>query len=103
MVARQIMNGNGIPGNATWSGLLGNSALASGGWPLPILLSTGRTFADGKDAYTPNGTIYETTPYEFGSWDPVNIGAFISTNELGTAFIDGSANGTCYSGFDNAA
>lgn len=102
LLARQVMNS--IPGNATWSGVLRNADLTSGGQPLPILLSTGRTVQDGDNTYTPDGTIYEMTPYEFGSWDPVNIGAFISTSELGTSFFQGrpAPQGICISGFDNA-
>ena len=102
LVARQVMNA--IPGSATWSGLLQNSGLTSGSQPLPILLATGRTLQDGSNDYIPDGTVYEMTPYEFGSWDPINTGAFISMKELGTTFLKGYApQGICISGFDNAA
>jgi lysophospholipase len=95
----------GTLGNATWSGLLQNPQLTSGSQPLPILLATGRTVQDGTNDYTPDGTIYEMTPYEFGSWDPINTGAFISMAELGTSFFKGypTPQGICISGFDNAA
>ena len=54
-----------------------------------------------------NATIWEFTPYEFGSWAFGNntkvIGAFTPIEWLGSELNNGQPNGTCYKGFDQAS
>lgn len=56
------------------------------------------------DTCTPaaNGTQYEFSPYEFGSWDS-GVEAFVQTAYLGSDLTDGSptASGVCTSNYDN--
>lgn len=51
-----------------------------------------------------NATVWEFTPYEFGSWafgsQYKSPGAFTPIEYLGTSVNDGSPNGTCWKGFD---
>lgn len=51
-----------------------------------------------------NATVWEFTPYEFGSWafgsQYKSPGAFTPIEYLGTSVDDGSPNGTCWKGFD---
>src|SRR5205809_1130431 len=72
LVARTVLTG--LPGNSTWSGLLRTPSgkLTNGQVPLPIVLGVGRT---NLDEYEVNGTVFEFTPFEFGSWDPTTVGA----------------------------
>ncbi|EIM88993.1 FabD/lysophospholipase-like protein [Stereum hirsutum FP-91666 SS1] len=51
-----------------------------------------------------NGTIYELTPFEFGSWQG-RAQAFIKTQYIGTTFANGQPvnDTTCVQGFDTAA
>jgi lysophospholipase len=95
-MARQVLNG--IDGSATWSGI--NTPPTK---PLPILVSTGRTALDGDNPFTPNGTIFEFSEFEFGSWDTVNLGAFVQTQFMGTPLQKGWVAGPCVNGLDNAA
>ena len=100
IVARQILNG--VPANSTWSNLLQNPILANARVPLPIIVATGRTSID--DVYIPGATVYEMTPFEFGSWDPVTINAFSPMRLLGTPMARGyPSTAYCMTGFDNAA
>lgn len=52
-----------------------------------------------------NATVWEFTPYEFGSWaigvDQAKTAGFFTPIEyMGTAMNNGQPNGTCYKGFD---
>jgi lysophospholipase len=51
-----------------------------------------------------NATVWEFTPYEFGSWafgsNAKVRGAFTPLEYLGSEVDNGAANGTCYKGFD---
>lgn len=51
-----------------------------------------------------NATVWEFTPYEFGSWaigfGNLSRGYFTPTEYMGTAVVNGKPNGTCYKGFD---
>jgi lysophospholipase len=59
---------------------------------------------DGQYIVAENATIWEFTPYEFGSWafgtNDKFRGAFTSLEYLGSSLQKGQPNGTCYKGFD---
>lgn len=58
----------------------------------------------GETIVAENATVWEFTPFEFGSWafgaDPKVLGAFTPLEYLGSHVNNGQANGTCYKGFD---
>ena len=65
----------------TYSDLANLSSLQTFQMPLPIIMSNG---VDTAAQCVPDGTApnYETTPYEFGSWD-AGVAAFTPTKYLG--------------------
>jgi lysophospholipase len=77
-------------------------ALANARVPLPILVATGRNSLDSE--YVPGATVYEMTPFEFGSWDPITINGFAPMSLLGSPMARGyPSTAYCMEGFDNAA
>jgi lysophospholipase len=100
-MARQYLNN--LPGNTAWSDVANAKRFVNAEIPFPILVSAGRTLDDSNDLSETNKTIFEISPFEFGSWDSSTTGAFIPTMDLGTSFVKGSPAGTCVRGFDNAA
>ncbi|KAI1851237.1 hypothetical protein JX266_003312 [Neoarthrinium moseri] len=102
LMARQYLRN--LPGGVTWSSVSKSDTFKGAEVPFPIIVSTGRTAADQDELYPYDETIYEMTPFEFGSWDPVTTGAFAPMSELGTSYSQGvPEDGTCVQGFDNAA
>ncbi|SMR53293.1 unnamed protein product [Zymoseptoria tritici ST99CH_1A5] len=79
------------------------SKFTNGEVPMPIFTSIGSSTADGGGTCGPgsNGTQYEITPFEFGSWDPA-VKAFMDIKYLGTRMYAGrSVAFQCTTGFDN--
>ena len=69
--------------------------------PYPIITGLGVKTFDGQCLPGPNATMYEFTPFEFGSWD-AGVSAFTQTKYLGTALNNGMPiNGTCVISYDN--
>ena len=68
--------------------------------PFPISISVGR--APGTRIINTNSTVFETTPFHLGSWDP-SLFAFTDTYYLGSNVSNGTPyNQTaCFTGFDN--
>ncbi|KAI0689772.1 FabD/lysophospholipase-like protein [Cytidiella melzeri] len=111
-----------VPGNDSidpfsrlWSDITSFTNFSSGLSPMPILMMNELIPAGlpGHNSYKGilipannarlNGTIYELTPFEFGSWQG-RVSAFAKTQYLGTNFSAGQPlNDTCVQGFDNAA
>ncbi|ODN92068.1 phospholipase B [Cryptococcus wingfieldii CBS 7118] len=77
-------------------------AIANASLPMPIIIAAQRE--QGELVIAENATVYEFTPYEFGSWafgsNYKSAGAFTSVEYLGTSLDNGAANGTCWKGFD---
>ena len=69
--------------------------------PFPISLSNGR--APGTQIDYMNSTVFETTPFYLGSWDP-SLFAFTDTYYLGSNVSNGIPYNqtSCVTGFDNA-
>ncbi|OXM76080.1 phospholipase B [Cryptococcus neoformans Bt63] len=78
------------------------SALGNASLPMPIIIAAEREA--GELVIAENATVWEFTPYEFGSWafgsQYKSPGAFTPIEYLGTSVDDGSPNGTCWKGFD---
>jgi lysophospholipase len=68
--------------------------------PYPIITGLGVNTFDGQCLPSSNGTTYEITPFEFGSWDS-GVQTFTPTKYLGTKLTNGIPNGTCIQNFDN--
>jgi len=86
----------------TLSGLTSNSNFTSFNVPFPIFTSIGQDVNANGCTLLPNGTQYEFTPYEFGSWDS-GVNAFTNVKYLGSTLINGKplVPGFCTLGFDN--
>ncbi|KAI9794252.1 MAG: Lysophospholipase 1 [Peltula sp. TS41687] len=97
----QLLNSsNGGPG-ITWSSISQGSDFLSGQTPLPILVADGR--APNELLIPSNTTVFEFTPWEFGSFDPTTYG-FAPLRYLGSNFSGGVLpnDQACIRGFDNA-
>lgn len=68
--------------------------------PYPIITSLGINRPAGECTPGTNATQYETSPFEFGSWDK-GVSAFTQTKYLGSALTNGKpTNNQCYTNFD---
>jgi lysophospholipase len=95
-----IQSQNGGP-NVTFDQITLTDAFKSYSLPFPIV--TAIQFDPGLCLPPLNASLYEFTPYAFGSWD-VGIRAFTPIKFLGTRYNNGQvpANGQCVIGYDNA-
>ncbi|WVQ86181.1 hypothetical protein IAT38_008349 [Cryptococcus sp. DSM 104549] len=89
--------------NLTFSSLPGVvPALGNASLPMPIIVAAERE--EGELVIAENATVWEFTPFEFGSWAFGSVykspGAFTSMEYLGTPVNNGASNGTCWKGFD---
>ncbi|WWC72722.1 phospholipase B [Kwoniella pini CBS 10737] len=78
------------------------SQLGDADLPMPIIIAAEREA--GELVVAENATVWEFTPYEFGSWAfgsvQKSIGAFTNLEYLGSELNGGQPNGTCFKGFD---
>ncbi|KAL4908707.1 hypothetical protein BDW74DRAFT_187287 [Aspergillus multicolor] len=98
----QLLNSTTDDGGAsfTWSSIADMPDFKTGQYPLPMVVMDGRN--PGETIIETNATVYEVTPWEFGSWDPT-VYAFAPLAYLGTNYTNGTVSGdTCMNGFDNA-
>lgn len=99
-LARQFIGlDDGGPG-VQWSDLKQSNWFQDQDAPYPIIV------IDGMSEETTNptlfeGTVFEVTPYELGSFDP-GLNAFMPLEYLGSDVDNGVIDGQCYSGIDNA-
>ncbi|KHN97268.1 Lysophospholipase, catalytic domain protein [Metarhizium album ARSEF 1941] len=101
MLSYQLVNAtNGGPG-FTYSSIADDPGFSSGKTPLPFIIADGR--APGQKIIASNSTIFEFTPWEFGSFDP-SLQGFVPLQYVGSNFTNGSIpdNESCVVGFDNA-
>ncbi|KAF8331299.1 lysophospholipase 1 precursor [Cantharellus anzutake] len=100
-LSRHLVNSTNKGIATTWSSVQNVSAFNDHSMPFPIIIADGR--APGETVVSTNTTIWEFTPYEFGSWDP-SLRSFIPTEHIGTAARNGtpSVTNVCVRGFDNA-
>lgn len=90
---------NGGP-SQTWSSVAKTDDFKQANMPLPIFVADGRY--PHELVLSSNATVFEVTPWEFGTFDPTIYG-FVPTEYLGSRFVKGSLpdNETCIRGFDN--
>ncbi|GAK62946.1 lysophospholipase Plb2 [Moesziomyces antarcticus] len=104
-IADKILNGStyGNKFSVEWSDLKNTSAFTSASMPFPIIIADERE--PGELIIPRNTTIWEFSPYEFGSWNP-NVSAFIPIEILGSSLNNGSSvlpGGECVGGYQTVA
>ncbi|KAL4993256.1 lysophospholipase catalytic domain-containing protein [Aspergillus recurvatus] len=92
----QFINASDGGPSYTWSSIALMENFQNGQVPLPLLVADGRN--PGELLVGSNSTVYEFSPWEFGTFDPA-IYAFAPLEYLGSDF---RSNGSCVRGFDNA-
>jgi lysophospholipase len=90
---------DGGPG-CTWSSIALTDYFKQGKMPLPLLVADGRN--PGETLVGSNSTVYEISPWEFGTFDP-SIFGFVPLKFLGSRFNNGKvSSNVCVEGLDNA-
>ncbi|OCF45536.1 hypothetical protein I317_00438 [Kwoniella heveanensis CBS 569] len=76
--------------------------LGNGELPMPIIIASQRE--EGEYVVAQNSTVWEFTPYAFGSWafgsEKKVPGGFMPIEYLGTRLSGGQVNGSCWKGLD---
>ena len=100
-LGRQLLNPSG-GSNITWSKIQDTRSFQRSGMPYPISISNGRR--PGQKIIEKNSTIYESTPYTFGSWDR-EVNYFFPMKYLGTSMQAGvpQDRNNCVTSFDVGA
>ncbi|CAM1502706.1 Fc.00g074820.m01.CDS01 [Cosmosporella sp. VM-42] len=101
MLSYQLINATDGGPAYTWSSLADDPDFSEGKAPLPILIADGR--APGETLVALNSTVFEFSPWELGSFDPVLRG-FVPLKYVGSEFQNGTLpkGKSCVRGFDNA-
>lgn len=101
LLSYQLLNPTDGGISTTLSSIANSSNFSSHSVPFPVITSLGVKTWLGQCNPGPNATTYESTPYEFGSWDS-DVSAFIQTKYLGTSLRSGRpTENYCTTNFDN--
>ncbi|KAF2140794.1 uncharacterized protein K452DRAFT_359788 [Aplosporella prunicola CBS 121167] len=102
LLSYQLLQGEDGGVAKTLSGLRDSENFTSYNVPFPIIQARGVKTFEGACDPTQNSTIYEFTPYEFGSWDE-GVAAFVKTEYLGSSLTNGkpTKNSSCITNYDN--
>ncbi|RHZ67855.1 hypothetical protein CDV55_104077 [Aspergillus turcosus] len=102
LLSYQFLQGPDGGVDTTLSSVSGLSNFTSHAVPYPVILTLGVKTWDGQCLPGPNATIWEFSPYEFGSWDS-DVSAFTPTHYLGTSLSGGqpTVQGSCVINYDN--
>lgn len=101
LLSFQLLEGSEGGVSTTLSSITRMSNFTSYAVPYPIITSLGVKTWLGQCLPGPNATIYEFSPYEFGSWDS-DVSAFTLSHYLGTSLKNGRPTGLlCTENFDN--
>ncbi|KAF2151884.1 lysophospholipase [Myriangium duriaei CBS 260.36] len=97
----QLVNAPGGGPDFTFSSIGLQDWFQNGSVPMPLIVADGRE--PGETIISANSTVYEFSPFDFGTWDPTVYG-FAPLRYLGTNFSAGvvPANEQCVRGLDNA-
>jgi lysophospholipase len=100
-LAFQLIEAPNGGSNVTFDQITLTDAFKSFSLPFPIVTTI--QFDPGMCVPPVNASLYEFTPYAFGSFD-VGIGAFTPIKFVGTSYNNGQtpSNGQCVIGYDNA-
>lgn len=104
-IADKILNGTmyGNKFSVEWSDVRNTTNFTDAAVPYPIIMADERE--PGELIIPRNTTIWEFSPYEFGSWNP-NVSAFIPIEILGSSLNNGTSvlpNGECVGGYETVA
>jgi lysophospholipase len=102
-LGRQLVNRTTGGTDVLWSGITEADAFKNHSMPFPISVSDSRR--PGELIVERNSTIFESTPFEFGSWDSA-VPMFFPMEILGTNMSGGKptwGNHSCVRGFDVGA
>ncbi|KAG9234079.1 acyl transferase/acyl hydrolase/lysophospholipase [Amylocarpus encephaloides] len=101
LLAWQLLDVGDHGTSTTLSSIASLSSFTSHSVPYPIWTAMGVKVFEGECAPGPNGTLYEMSPFEFGSWDD-DVSAFMQTQYLGTSMKNGvPASAQCTTNYDN--
>ncbi|CAG8951867.1 hypothetical protein HYFRA_00005671 [Hymenoscyphus fraxineus] len=101
LLSYQLLSGPSGGEAKTLSGITSSNSFISHEVPFPIITAIGARVWDGECVPGFNGTSYEFSPYEFGSWDK-DISAFTPTQYLGTSLRGGKpSTQNCTTNYDN--
>ncbi|KAL2825664.1 lysophospholipase [Aspergillus pseudoustus] len=102
LLSYQFFPGPAYGANLTFSSVVKLSNFTDYAVPFPIIVSLGVKTFNGESLPGPNATIYEFTPFEFGSWDS-DVSAFVQTKYLGTSMTSGNPTNEsgCVINYDN--
>src|SRR5436190_11730940 len=101
-LGRQLINRTDGGPDVTFSSIMNTSSFQSYIQPLPLIVMDSRR--PNEFIINLNSTIYEISPYEFGTWDQ-QVNLFVPSRYVGSNLTNASAtNGNvCVERFDNAA
>lgn len=101
-LGRQLINRTDGGPEITFSSIVNTSSFQSYNQPFPLVVIDSRR--PGEYIINLNSTVYEISPYEFGTWDS-RVNLFTPTQYLGSNLTNGQlvSNNTCVTDFDNAA
>jgi lysophospholipase len=102
LLSLQLLPGADYGVDNTLSAITSLSSFASHDMPYPIITAMNVDLSGTVCTPPSNGSIWEFTPYEFGTWDP-EVAAFIPTAFLGSSLSNGvpiSPN-SCITNYDN--
>jgi lysophospholipase len=101
-LGRQLINRTDGGPEVTFSSIVNTSSFLTYDQPFPIVVMDSRR--PGEYIININSTLYEISPYEYGTWDS-RVNLFTPTEYLGSNLNDGKpvVNNTCVTDFDNAA
>jgi lysophospholipase len=100
LLSYQLLGGSDGGAAVTLSSVAELSNFTSHAVPYPIITSQGVKTWLGECVPGPNSTVWEFSPYEFGSWAS-DVSAFTQTRYLGTEMQNGAPIGNCTSNYDN--
>jgi putative meiotic phospholipase SPO1 len=102
-LSRRVFPKSGRPPNITFSSVMNMKSFKEFQQPFPVILSNLRE--PGSETTSINSSVFEFTPYEFGSWD---YKMFVKLKYLGSLLHGGEPlfhinnRSMCYINFDNA-
>ncbi len=101
LLGYQLLSGSDGGVASTLSGIQSKSNFASHRVPYPIMTALNDNIKQGYCVPQANASVWEFTPFEFGSWAP-DINAFTLSQYLGSSLSNGvPTESTCVNGFDN--
>lgn len=101
LLSLQLLPGANYGAGNTLSAITSLSSFVDNEMPYPIITAMNVDLSGTSCIPPSNGSIWEFTPYEFGTWDP-EVAAFTPTAYLGTSLSNGiPVSSNCTTNYDN--